>query len=349
MARLSPEQLAADLKKGLAPIYLISGDETLLVQECCDSIRQAAAEAGFQDRELYHADRGFDWNQLHHASQSLSLFSSRKIIELRLSGKLDDSGRKALLEYAESPATDTLLLIVAPKFERTAQSAKWFKALEAASRHIQIWPISPHQLPGWIMQRARNLGLRLEKDAVDVLASRVEGNLLAAAQELEKLRLLYDGQQSVNAELMAQAVADSARYDVFGLVDKALLGDAPAAVKMLQGLKAEGTDVLPVLWALSREARTLLQMREALDAGKSFTAAARQAGVWEKRQGLIKGALARLSQPGLLSLLRKAALVDRAAKGMSDSDPWAICLDLTLSLAGTRALDRYSETLLLRR
>lgn len=346
MARLSTEQLAADLSKGLAPIYLVSGDEILVVQECCDRIRRAAADAGFQDRELYHVEHNFDWNQLHHASQSLSLFSSKKVIELRLNGKLSDAGRKALVEYAGSPPSDTLLLVVAPKFERSTLSTKWFKTLEAASRHVQIWPISTHQLPDWILQRAKGMGLRLEKEAIDILAARVEGNLLAAAQELEKLRLLCDGQ--VDAELMAQSVADSARYDVFGLVDKALQGDASGAVKTLQGLKAEGTDVLPILWALSREVRTLLRLREAMERGQSFTAVARQAGVWEKRQGLVKAALNRLDRNRLFLLLRKAALVDRAAKGMADSDPWAICLDLTLNLAGTSALNRRTENLALR-
>lgn len=349
MAKVSPEQLAADLSKGLAPIYLVSGDEILLVQESCDRIRHAASEAGYQDRELYHADHSFDWNQLHHASQSLSLFASRKLIELRISGKLNDAGRKALVEYAEAPPSDIVLLIVAPRFERSTQSAKWFKTLEGASRHVQIWPISRQQLPGWINQRARSLGLQLDKDAVDILVERVEGNLLAAAQELEKLRLLYDGQGSINAELMAHAVSDSARYDIFGLVDRALQGDAAGAVKMLQGLKAEGTDVLPILGLLSREIRNLLQIAVALEEGKAFAAVARQAGVWDKRQGLVKAGLARLSPARLSLMLRKAALVDRATKGMGDGDPWDICLDLVLNLAGVAALNQRTEGIALRR
>lgn len=349
MARISPEQLAADLSRGLAPIYLVSGDEILLVQESCDRIRQAAAEAGYQDRELYHADHSFDWNQLHHASQSLSLFSSRKLIELRLSGKLNDAGRKAIVEYAEAPPADMVLLLVAPRFERSTQSAKWFKTLEAASRHVQVWPISRQQLPGWVSQRARSLGLQLDKDAVDVLVERVEGNLLAAAQELEKLRLLYDGQGIINAELMAQAVSDSARYDIFGLLDRALGGDAPGAVKMLQGLRAEGTDVLPLLGALSREIRNLLHIALAMEEGKSFTALARQVGIWDKRQGLVKAGLNRLDPARLSLMLRKAALVDRAAKGMNDSDPWDICLDLVLNLAGVVPLNKRTESIALRR
>lgn len=349
MAKVSPEQLDADLGRGLAPIYLVSGDETLLVQESCNQIRRAAVAAGYQDRELYHADPSFDWNQLHHASQSLSLFASKKLIELRLSGRLNDAARKALVEYAASPPPDIVLLIVAPRFERSTQSTKWFKALESASRHVQIWPISLQQLPGWISQRAKGLGLRLDKDAVDILAERVEGNLLAAAQELEKLRLLYDGQEPIDAELMAQAASDSARYDIFGLIDKALQGDAAGAAKMLQGLRAEGSDVLPILGALSREIRNLLHIAMALEEGKSFAAAARQVGVWDKRQGLVKAGLGRLNPPRLSLMLRKAALVDRATKGMNDGDPWALCLDLVLNLAGVAALQRRTEHLALRR
>lgn len=347
MAKVRVEQLAADLKAGLAPIYLVSGDEHLVVQECCDQVRQAARAAGFEERELYHADHSFDWNQLHHSSQSLSLFAGSKIIEIRLSGKLSDKGRKALVEYAKDPPGDTLLLIVAPRFERNVQSAKWFKTVEAASRFVQIWPVSAAQLPRWIQQRARALGLRIDERAADILASRVEGNLLAASQEMEKLKLLTDDGQ-IDAELMAHAVADSARYDVYSLVDKALHGDARAAVKTLNGLKSEGTEVLAVLWALSRELRTLLQISEALQAGKSFPAVARQAGVWDKRQPLVKNALSRLKKPQLFLLLRKAAQVDRAVKGMHDSDPWEGCLEIVLNLSGVSPLSRASEGVALR-
>lgn len=347
MAKVRVEQLAADLKAGLAPVYLVSGDEHLVVQECCDLIRRAAREAGHEERELYHADHNFDWNQLHHSGQSLALFSNSKIIEIRLTGKLSDKGRKALVEYAQHPPDDTLLLIVAPKFERNVQSAKWFKTLEAASRFVQVWPVSPAQLPRWIQQRAGSLGLQLDKPAVDILASRVEGNLLAASQELEKLRLLTDDGR-INAELMAHAAADSARYDVYSLVDKALHGDARAAVKTLNGLKSEGTDVLAVLWALTRELRTLLQISESLQTGKAFSGAARQAGVWDKRQPLVKNALGRLKKPQLFLLLRKAGQVDKAAKGMHDSDPWEGCLEIVLNLSGVSPLTRSSESVALR-
>ncbi|MGQ9425669.1 DNA polymerase III subunit delta [Gilvimarinus sp. F26214L] len=347
MAKLSIEQLTGDLNKGLAPIYVVSGDEHLVVQECCDRIRQAAREQGFDERELYHADYNFDWNQLHHSGQSLSLFGSRKIIEVRLTGKLSDKGRKALVEYAGAPPADNLLLIVAPKFERNVQSAKWFKTVEGAGRFIPVWPVNPGQLPRWIRERAKRLEIQVSDEAVDILASRVEGNLLAAAQELEKLKLLAD-EGRVDAGTMAHAVADSARYDVYSLVDKALHGDARGAVKTLNGLKSEGTEVLAVLWALSRELRTLLQLSEAVAAGKPFQSVARQYGVWDKRQPLVKNALARLKPAQLNLLLRKAGQVDRATKGMHDSDPWEGCLEIVLNLSGVFPLTRPTETLALK-
>lgn len=347
MAKVPVDQLSADLKNGLAAIYLVSGDEHLIVQECCDKIRRAARQAGYEERELYHAEHNFDWNQLHHSGQSLSLFSSSKIIEIRLNGKLSDKGRKALVEYAQSPPGDTLLLIVAPKFERNVQSAKWFKAVESASRFVQVWPVAGAQLLRWIKQRAKDLDLQLSDSAVDILASRAEGNLLAASQELEKLRLLSDDGK-VGADLMAHAVADSARYDVYSLVDKALHGDARSAVKTLNGLKSEGSDVLAVLWALARELRSLVQISDALQAGKPFASVARQAGVWDKRQPLVRNALNRLKKPQLYLLLRKAGQVDRAAKGMHHSDPWEGCLEIILNLAGVSPLSRTTEGVALR-
>ncbi|MCW8195055.1 DNA polymerase III subunit delta [Proteobacteria bacterium 005FR1] len=347
MPRVKVDELPAKLNAGLAPIYLVAGDEHLVVQECCDQIRQAARQSGFEERELYHADNKFDWNQLYQSGQSLSLFSSRKIIEIRLNGKLSDQGRKALLEYADSPPPDTLLLIISPWLDNKAQSAKWFKTLEAASSFIQVWPVAGPQLPRWIKQRAKKLGLQLSDSAVDILAARVEGNLLAAAQEMEKLKLLSeDG--SVDADLMAHAVADSARYDVFSLVDRALHGDARAAVKTLNGLKSEGTDVLPLLGILARELRILLQISEGLQAGKSFSSVARQAGVWNTRQQLVQNALQRLKRPQLNLLLRKAGQVDRAAKGMHDSDPWEGCLEIVLNLSGVTPLSRATELVALR-
>ena len=338
MAKLRPEQLPAALSKQLAPVYLISGDEPLLAQEACDAIREAARQRDFSERELYQVDASFDWNQLLAAANSLSLFAERKLIELRIpNGKPGKDGGKALVEYSQNPGDDNLLLIITPKLDGSQQRTKWCKALEQVGVHVQIWPIAGPQLPRWIGQRLQQAGLRADTQAIDILASRIEGNLLAAAQEIEKLKLLTsDG--FISAELMASAVADSARYDVFGLIDKALSGDARGAVKTLNGLRAEGTDATVVLWALAREIRTLARILHAADQGQGFDTAARQNGVWDKRKALVQGALRRFRTPQLQQLLRKANAVDKAIKGMRRADPWDELMDLTLNLAGTFSL-----------
>lgn len=348
MAKLRPEQLDAALGKGLGPIYLVSGDEPLLVQEACDNIRGAARRDGFNERELYHAEAGFDWTQVLSAANSLSLFADKKLIEVRLpSGKPGDKGSKVLQEYAQAPAPDNLLLLVTGKLDKSVQRSKWFKALEQTAAHVQVWPLTPAQLPRWIGQRLQSAGLKAEPDAIDLLASRVEGNLLAASQEIEKLKLLTQDQR-ISAELMASVVADSARYDVFSLTDKALHGDARGAVKTLQGLRAEGTEPLALLWALTREIRQLIQLSQALEQGRAFDQAARQAGVWEKRKPLVQAALRRLKPAQIQQLLRKANGIDKAVKGMRSANPWDELLDLTLNMAGVQSLHPANDRLALK-
>lgn len=344
MPKIYPEKLPAHLKADLAPAYWVSGDEPLLAGECCDAIRAATRRDGATERLLYHPEKSFDWNQLHQAAENLSLFNEKKLIEIRLRNNLDDAGRKALTEYTQRPGEDTTLLLVTPKVERKSQNTQWFKKLVAGCQFIEVWPVDAGRLPQWLQQRARKMDMTLDPGALDILASRVEGNLLAAVQELEKLKLLADDGQ-VSRELMAQSVADSARYDIFGLVDRALYGDARGAVKMLTGLRGEGTAPAQILWALSREIRTLIQLSQALAEGKNFNSAARSLRIWDKRQPVVDAALKRLKQPRLHMLLRKAGQMDRAIKGMDDGDPWAIGLDLVLNLAGVQALDKASERL----
>ncbi len=348
MPKLRAEQLGASLARQLAPVYLVSGEEPLLIQECCDQIRAAARAQGFSERELYHADAGFEWGQLLSAANSLSLFAEKKIIELRMpSGKPGDKGAKILQEYAESPAPDNLLLIITDKLDGAAQKSKWFKAVESVGQHIQVWPVTAAQLPRWIGLRLQGAGLRADSDAIDLLVSRIEGNLLAAVQEVEKLKLLADNNH-ISYELMASVVADSARYDVFGLSDKALHGDARAAVKTLQGLRSEGTEPITILWAVTRDIRTLIQVSQAVSQGKHFDWAAKQAGVWEKRQPLIQTALRRLKPAYLQQLLRKANGIDKAIKGMRNAEPWDELLDLVLNIAGVQSLNPLNERLSLR-
>ncbi len=347
MAKLRPEQLSAALNKSIAPIYIVTGDEPLLIQETCDAIRAAARKAGFIERDLYHCDAHFEWTQVLASANSMSLFADKKIIELRISnGKPSDKG-KVLQEYAQAPSNDNLLLIITDKLDKDATKTKWFTALEQQGVHIQHWSITPENLPHWINQRLKQAGLQADGNAVDLLASRIEGNLLAAVQEIEKLKLLASG-NIVSMELMASVVADSARYDLFGLSDKALQGDASAAVKTLHGLKAEGTDAIAILWALTRDIRSLVQISLAMAQGKNFEMSARQAGVWDKKQPLFKIALNRIKPAQLQQMLRKANGIDKAVKGMRNAEPWDELLDLLLNLAGVQSLNTYNEKLNLR-
>lgn len=348
MAKIRPEQLSAHLKKGLGNIYVISGDEPLLSQEAADIIRQTARKDGFSERELYQVETHFDWGQVQESANALSLFADKKIIELRIaSGKPGDKGAKFLQDYAQAPAPDTLLLIICDKLDGATQKTKWFKALEAVATWIQIWPVTGAQLPRFIAQRFEQANLSASPEAIALLASRIEGNLLAAVQEIEKLKLLAPHRE-IDLELMSSAVADSARYDVFNLTDKAMSGDIPGAVKMLQGLRSEGTDAIAVLWTLTRDIRALIQIQDALSNGQAFEWAAKQAGIWDKRQPLFQQVLRHLKPAQIQQLLRKACGIDRAVKGMRDAEPWDELLDLTLHLAGVQSLHSLNERLSLK-
>lgn len=301
--RVRPEQLSQNLAKNLAPIYLVTGDEPLQVNEACDTIRAAARKAGHENREVMEAGNNFDWNALAAEASCFSLFAEKKIIDLRIpGGKPGREGGKALTEYCARPPEDTLLLITLPKLDRQQQNSKWFKTLEQLGVIVQIWPIEAQRLPQWIDQRLRQAGLQPDREAVQMLADRVEGNLLAAHQEIEKLLLLH-GTGSINAEQLASAVADSARYDVFELVDSALRGETGRCLRILGGLKGEGVAVPVVLWALHREIATIAGISASAAKGLSVDHAMTRAKVWAKRKPLVRNAIQHLKTPSWLALL----------------------------------------------
>jgi len=340
MGKLRIDQLNRHLQQDLSNTYLVSGDETLLVEESCDAIRQRAQSDGFTERERYYVDNQFDWSQLLSAATSLSLFSDKKLIELRIEkGKPGDKGSKAICEYHDKPNDDNRLLIVTSKLDAGVQRSKWVKTIEKKGQWLPIWPISTAQLPRWLDQRIKKAGLTADSPCLELLAARTEGNLLAAHQEIEKLKLLsVDGY--LTPELIAGAVADSARYDIFGLIDKIMYGDARNAVKTLQGLKAEGTEPTIILWGLAREIRTLLSINKNIREGQSFSWAAKQAGVWDKRQGLAQQAIKRINNQQLQLLLRQSNNIDKAIKGQRKADYWSELLDLVLNFTGTKSLDK---------
>ena len=342
MARLRPDQLAGHLKKQLAPVYLISGDEPLLIQEAADAIRQHAKSQGFRERELHHTDGGFTWDELMHSANSLSLFADKKIIEIRVhNGKPGDAGSKALQAYCQAPSDDNLLMLILPKVEKASQSAKWFKAIENCGVVVQVWPIGANELPRWVDHRLKAAGLQASSEAIDILCVKVEGNLLAAAQEIEKLKLVANN-EIIDAETMASCVMESARYDVFSLVNRALNADTSAVIRILNGLKGEGTEPPVVLWALSRELRILAAMKTALDSGQPFDLAAKQNQVWSTRKPLVKQAINRLSQTEIMQLVELCSFADRSIKGAAKHNTWLLLQDITLGLCGSPALSASS-------
>lgn len=338
MAKLRADQIEGALKKSIAPVYLVTGDEPLLVQEACDSIRSIAKDKGFIERELHHTDSGFQWSELTNSANAMSLFAEKKIIEIRVhNGKPGDDGSKAICEYCENPGDDNVLLLIMPKIDKRSQNTKWYKAIDKVGGVITIWPISAGQLPRWVGDRIKAAGLRADREAVEVLCAKIEGNLLAAKQEIDKLRLVATD-KPITANMMADAVTDSARYDVFGLIDKALAGDARAAATCLQGLRSEGTEPTLILWALAREIRLLASIKESMENGKSFDFAAKNMGVWDNRKPLIKNAAYRLHLRQLHVLIRKSSQADRTIKGLTKGDVWNLFLDIVLSVSGTEVL-----------
>lgn len=335
--RLKPDQLAGHCAKALLPIYIISGDEPLQVQEAADTVRAAARNHGYSERQVLEAGRGFDWNVLAQEAGSMSLFAERKLIDLRMPAKPGDAGAKALQAYAGRLPQDTALLITCAKLDRSAARSKWVQALEAAGALIQVWPVEPRNLPDWIQRRMRGRGLQPTREAAVMLADRIEGNLLAAAQEIDKLTLLH-GEGRIGPDAVAAAVSDSARFDVFGLVDAALSGDSVRVARMLAGLRAEGVAPALVSWALGREVRALAAIAAEARTGAPIEAVLTRHKVWDRRKPLLRSAVKRHSAAAWQDLVLASGRCERLAKGAAVGNPWDELLQLGLRLSGVELL-----------
>jgi DNA polymerase III subunit delta len=326
--RLRPEQLPAALARGLAGIYLVSGDEPLLVGEAADAIRAAARTAGAADRQVFFVDRSFNWDELRLASRSLSLFAERRLFELRMPNGKPDKGAALLADLATQTAPDLTYLIITDKLDRKAGDTSWVQAIEKHGAWVQIHPVDAAALPAWLRARAQMLGLQIDAEASQLIVERVEGNLLAAQQELEKLGLLANG-EPISVDLVLSSVGDSARYDVFQLAEAAAAGDAARALKVLLGLKSEGVEPTLILWALVRELRGMWQARER----DRLRSQARGSG-WNLAANPSPRALARLKKLPLAPLLLQASHTDRVIKGLSAGDAWGALTGLTGAFAG---------------
>jgi DNA polymerase-3 subunit delta len=324
------------LSKGdLAPVYLLGGEEPLQLQEAGDAVRARARVLGFGEREVLDVEPNFDWDRLARSGASLSLFASKRLIELRLpTGKPDRDGAAAISEWCKSPVPDTILLISAMQWSRKHEGA-WVKAVERAGVYVRLQAPRVDQLPAWITARMRAHGFAPSGDAVALLASRAEGNLLAIAQEIDKLAVLR-GPGPVQAEELEALGEENAVYDVFRLTDAAFGGDALRALKVLNGLRAEGEELIPMLgWVLNQ-----LDLALRLASADDFASAVRnEYGMWPARQKLFAGALKRAGRGDAhwRRCLAECARIDRMAKGRATGDPWREMERLVVAIAQPRA------------
>jgi DNA polymerase-3 subunit delta len=325
--RIQAEQVARTLEKGLAQAWLIAGDEALLTGEAADAVRARAREQGFTGRDLFVTDRGFDWPALGAASRTLSLFAERRILEIRMpTPRPGTEGGALLAKLAADPGPDNLLLVVTSRPEKETWSSAWFKSFEKHGVFVQATTVEIARLPQWIGERGARLGLSFEPAAAELLAERVEGNLLAAQQEIEKLALMQPGGR-LGIDAVQAAVANSARYDIFQLGEAALAGDAARSLRILEGLRAEGAEPPLVLWALARELRALADVRNGV-ARKVYGAMA------ERHEELVRGAARRTASQPIEPWFEAAARVDRQAKGLAGGAAWTTLTALVAAIAG---------------
>jgi len=338
------DQLAAHLAKGLRPLYTVWGDEPLLAQEALDALRSAARVAGCTERQVHTVSGArFDWSSLLGAAREMSLFSDKQLIEIRIpSGKPGKDGSDAMKSYCDalSPGNENVTLVALPRLDRTQQSSAWFTALERSGVTIRIDAVDRKALPQWIAQRLAQRGQRVPdgpagQHTLAFFADRVEGNLLAAHQEIEKLALLYP-RGELSFEQVESAVLNVARYDVFKLGEAILAGQVGRARRMLDGLQAEGEAAVLVHWAIAEDIRALRRIRQAVADGQPLPLALREARVWGPRERLIERALPQFTEAALAQLLDAASVCDGLVKGLRHADwpadPWQALHKLVLML-----------------
>lgn len=350
--KLRGEQLDGALQRTLATIWLVSGDEPLLTDEAAARIRAAARAHGYDERQSWQAETGFDWRGWLAGFDSLSLFSNRRLVELRLpTGKPGVEGGKTLEAWAASPPADTVLLITTPKLDKASLMTKWANAIERAGVLLQTAPPPIERLPEWIAERLARHHLKADRDTLAWLAARVEGNLLAAHQEIEKLSLLAPPRQpgqSVQLTLatVRAVVADVARYDVGDLSDAFLKGDAARFCRVLDGLQNEGEALVLLLTVLGNEIRTLYRINAGLTQGQRMAALMQAARVWDSKQSLVERALKRAGPDKLAWAMRELSRLDRAAKGLLRADAWDELKQLGLILMNRAPLQSTASAFL---
>jgi len=332
--KLYADKLAAHLQQKTAPVYLLHGDEPLQIMELGDQLRAHAREQGYAERQVFYASEDADWTAFREAADSMSLFAERRLIEVRLpTGKPRRSGGEQLKNYCANPAPDVLLLVTSVKLDRGGKSSAWFKAIDKLGVTVETYPVIARELPRWLGARFKRHGLTAEPAALEMIAERVEGNLLAASQEVERLALLYPDKKISPDDVLA-AVSDSARYSINDLASAALAGDSSRAQRIVRGLRDEAAEPVLVLWALTSEIRSAARAAEAIAERVPEDKALKAAGVWASRVGPLKVALKRHNVASWLHMLQQTAEIDRMVKGREPGDVWDAFAALSACLAG---------------
>jgi DNA polymerase-3 subunit delta len=331
--QLKSDQLGGHLAKGLEPLYVVHGDEPLLALEAADAIRARARAAGYTERQVFTAERGFDWSALEHAAAGMSLFGDRKLIELRLpTGKPGTEGAAAIERHCARLANDVVTLVTLPRLDRTGQGSAWFTALARAGVVVNVFAVDRAHLASWIAGRLARQQQQAPEAALAFIAECVEGNLLAAHQEIRKLGLLYPA-GALSESQVREAVLDVARYDAHQVGESLLAGDRVRLARILAGLQGEGEAPHRVLWVVSEDLRAALRVKTGLADGRPVDQLLRESRVWgEPRTTLVARAARRLAADALQRALGHAAAIDRMVKGLARGNPWDELLRLGLAL-----------------
>ncbi|EDP46176.1 DNA polymerase III subunit delta [Rickettsiella grylli] len=329
----------------LAPIYWVAGDEIVLLHAACNAIRLAAKKAGFTCRQVFYADKQFNSALLVANMNNYGLFSKKQFLELHLSQGFSEELTKALTQYAQSPPHHQCLLIITGKLEYRLQQTAWFKKIDKIGLIVPLWPLQRPQLILWITERVHAYGLKIEKAAIDYLMYATEGNLLATAQAIEKLRLYVDKNNLITIECLEQTLCHNVRFDPFKLTDAALTGNAKRCLRILMHLEEDGIEPLFILWALSRECRLLASLAFELNQGKNLTTLFKEHALWEKRQHLYQHALTRHSITHWYQLLGFARYIDQLIKGIDSGNVWnalqLFCLTIAAPSDNNTFFDRF--------
>lgn len=320
--RVALDEVAARLSRAgdnLPKIVLFNGNEALLIEEALDGVREALKALGFSERIKYQLEAGFDWSNLTGAGQAMSLFAERRIIEFRVPKSLGPAGTRAITEFCGMPPEDDILIMMMPALDKRQRSAKWLKAIESVGWLVDGYEISAQQFPLWLKKRLQSRSLRVESGVVELMSEQLEGNVMAAAQEVDKLQVLaQDG--AVTLKLVTESLADQARFDVYALTDGCLAGDWPRVLRIKSRLQSEGVEPVIVVWALVREIRSMATVSAGLQAGQNRGMLFKQNRIWSKREPMVNAALQRLTVAAWYQLLENAAHLDQTVKGQRSTE-----------------------------